>query len=142
MIRNPRFGRNGLSGSRHVALLFLAAIAGGCSAAEKEKPLIVSVQVTPARVEAISETISAAAVLSPLQQAVITPKITSTIKSFLVQRGSRVHQGQLLAVLENADLTAAAEQSEGEFEQAEAGYVTTTGASLPQQIRSFLDKAE
>jgi multidrug efflux pump subunit AcrA (membrane-fusion protein) len=73
---------------------------------------------------------------------VITPKITSTIKSFEVQRGSRVRKGQLLAVLENADLAAAAEQSKGEFEQAEAGYATTTGASLPQELqKATLDAA-
>jgi multidrug efflux pump subunit AcrA (membrane-fusion protein) len=41
----------------------------------------------------------------------------------------------LLAVLENKDLAGAAEQSKGEFEQAEASYATTVGASLPQQIQ-------
>jgi multidrug efflux pump subunit AcrA (membrane-fusion protein) len=73
---------------------------------------------------------------------VITPKITSTISKFYVQRGSHVKQGQILAVLENADLEGAAEQSKGEFEQAEAGYATTTGASLPEQIqKAELDAA-
>jgi HlyD family secretion protein len=96
---------------------------------------VASVQVTPVTVAPISDVISAEAVLSPLQQAIITPKITSTIKTFLVQRGSRVRQGQLLAVLENADLTAAAEQSKGEFEQAEAGYDVSTGASIPQDLQ-------
>ena len=53
-----------------------------------------------------------------------------------------VKQGQLLAELENADLASAAEQSKGEFEQAEAGYATTTEASLPQQIqKAELDAA-
>jgi hypothetical protein len=41
----------------------------------------------------------------------------------------------VLAVLENADLSAAAVQSKGEYEQAEAGYVTSTASSLPQQIQ-------
>jgi HlyD family secretion protein len=108
---------------------------GGCSPAEKEAVPIVSVQTTPAQRAPISQVIHADAVVFPLQQAIITPKITSTISKFLVQRGSHVKQGQLLAVLENADLSAAAEQSKGEFEQAEAGYATTTGASLPQQIQ-------
>jgi HlyD family secretion protein len=77
-----------------------------------------------------------------VRQAIITPKISSTIKSFLVQRGSRVHQGQLLAVLENADLSAAAEQSKGEFEQAEAGHATAIGASIPEQTqKAELDAA-
>src|SRR2546429_2942195 len=49
-----------------------------------------------------------------LFRSVITPKITSPIRQFLVQRGSRVRQGQMLAILENKDLAAAAEQSKGE----------------------------
>src|SRR6202012_4606572 len=78
----------------------------------------------------------------PLQKAVIAPKITSTIKKYFVQRGSLVRKGQLLAILENADLTAAAEQSKGEFEQAQANYATTTGANLPQEMqKAELDAA-
>src|SRR5207245_602964 len=76
------------------------------------------------------------------QQAVIAPKITSTITAFKVQRGSRVKKGQLLAVLENKDLAAAAEASKGDLDQAEAAYVTTVNASLPQQIqKAELDAA-
>jgi HlyD family secretion protein len=114
----------------------------GCDSAEKEKEPIVSVQVTPAKRTTLDQVVSAEAVVSAKQQAIVIPKITSTIKRFLVQRGSRVHKGQLLAVLENADLSAAAEQSKGELEQAQAGYATTTGASIPQQIqKAELDAA-
>ena len=122
-----------------VSLLFLA---GGCGKAEKEKEPLVSVQTTPARRAPISQTVSAEAVVYPLQQATVAPKITSTIRQFLVQRGSRVKKGQLLAVLENKDLTAAVESTKGDFEQAEATYVTTVNASLPQQIqKAELDAA-
>ena len=119
------------------AALVLAstALLYACGGGEKEPEPIVTVQVTPAKRAPVEQTVSAEAVVSPLQQAVITPKITSTISKFYVQRGSRVKQGQLLAILENADLAGAAEQSKGEFEQAEAGYATTTGASLPEQIQ-------
>lgn len=114
----------------------------GCGTAEKEPDPVVSVQSTSAKRGPITLTVSAEAVVSPLQQAIITPKITSTIKKFYVQRGTHVKQGQLLAELENEDLAGAAEQSKGEFEQAEAGYATTTGASLPQQIqKAELDAA-
>jgi HlyD family secretion protein len=124
------------------ALALLFFVMSGCSSAEKEKEPVVSVQTTPAQRGPISQIITADGVVSPLQQAILTPKITSTISKFLVQRGSRVKQGQVLAILENADLSAAAEQSKGEFEQAEAGYVTTTGASLPEQIqKAGLDAA-
>jgi HlyD family secretion protein len=114
----------------------------GCGGTEKEPEPVVAVQVAPAKKGPIEQTVSAEAVIFPLQQAIITPKITSTIRKFFVQRGSRVKQGQLLAELENADLSGAAEQSKGEYEQAQAGYATTTEASLPQQIqKAELDAA-
>ena len=123
-------------------LMGIAVLLSGCSATEKEPEPTVAVQVTPAIRGPIALTVSAEALVSPLQQAVITPKISSTISKFYVQRGSYVKQGELLALLENADLSGAAEQSKGEFEQAEAGYATTTGASLPQQIqKAQLDAA-
>jgi HlyD family secretion protein len=121
--------------ARSVLLLAGAIILHGCSSAEKEAAPLVTVQVTPAKRGPIELEVTSDAVVYPLQQAIITPKITSTIAKFYVQRGTRVKQGQLLALLENQDLAGAAEQSKGEFEQAEASYATTIGASLPQQIQ-------
>jgi HlyD family secretion protein len=119
-------------------LLLLSA----CSKKEQEVTPEVSVQVVPAKLGEISQIVTAEAVVFPLQQAVVTPRITSTIKSFQVQRGARVRKGQLLAVLENADLSAAAVQSKGEFEQAQASYVTSTAAGVPQQVqKAELDAA-
>ena len=121
--------------------LFLAAaaaalcFAGGCGSAEKEKEPVVSVQTTPVKRAPISQVISVEAVVFPLEQATVAPKISSTIKKFYVQRGARVKKGDLLAELENSDLSAAAEASKGDFEQAEANYATTVGSSLPQQIQ-------
>jgi len=112
--------------------LFLFA---GCSTKEPEVVPEVSVQVTAAKKGDVSRIVAAEAVVFPLQQAVVTPKISSTIKSFAVQRGARVRKGQLLAVLENADLSAAATQSKGEYEQAEGAYVTSTASSIPEQIQ-------
>ena len=114
------------------ALLYFAS---GCSPAEKEKEPVVSVQTTPVQRAPISQVITAEAVVFPLEQATVAPKISSKIEKFYVQRGARVKRGQVLAQLENKDLSAQAESSKGEFEQAEANYVTTVGASLPQQIQ-------
>ncbi len=114
---------------------FCLFVLGGCTKAEKEKEPVVSVQTTPAQRGPISQVILAQAVVYPLEQATVAPKITSTIKKFYVQRGSRVKKGQPLAELENRDLSAAAQSSKGEFDQAEANYATTVGASLPQQIQ-------
>jgi multidrug efflux pump subunit AcrA (membrane-fusion protein) len=121
--------------SKSVLLLAGAIFLQGCTSAEKEPTPLVAVQVTPAKRGPIELEVTSDAVVYPLQQAILTPKITSTIAKFYVQRGSRVKQGQVLALLENRDLAGAAEQSKGEFEQAEASYATTTGASLPQQIQ-------
>ena len=122
--------------------VLLASMTAGCSKAEKEKEPEVSVQTTPAEKKDISQIVTEEAVIFPLQQATVAPKITSTIKQFLVQRGTRVKKGQLLAVLENADLAAAAVSSQGEFQQAEAAYATSVGSSIPQQIqKAELDAA-
>jgi len=77
----------------------------------------------------------------PVQQR-SSREITSPIRQFLVQRGSRVRQGQVLAILENKDLAAAAGQSKGEFEQAEAGYATTVVPAFPSRcMKAELDTA-
>jgi HlyD family secretion protein len=126
------------------ALLTLLVASGtaGCGGAEKEKEPVVTVEAVAPEREQISQVVTGEAVVFPVQQSVITPKITSTIREFKVQRGSKVHKGQVLAILENADLTAAAEQSKGEFEQAEATYVTMVGAGLPQEMqKAELDAA-
>jgi len=119
-------------GASIAALLILA---NGCKQDEKEKDPVVSVQTTPAEKKTISQVLTSEALIFPLQQATVAPKITSTIVDFKVQRSSHVVKGQLLVVLENKDLAAAAEASKGDFDAADAAYATTIGAGLPQQIQ-------
>ena len=66
-------------------------------------------------------------------QAAITPKIVAPVRAFYVNRGSRVHKGQLLAVLENRDLAAAETENKGAYEQAQATYGLETASSLPEE---------
>jgi HlyD family secretion protein len=124
------------------ALAGLLYVCGGCSQQQKEKESIVSVQTTPAQRAPIAQIVSVDAVVFPLEQATVAPKITSTVKKFYVQRGTPVKKGQLVAELENSDLSASAEASKGDYEQAEANYAMTVGAGLPQQIqKAELDAA-
>jgi len=102
-------------GMKSAVLLTHALMLLGCGAAEKEPTAVVTVQVAPAKRGPIESEVTSDAVIYPVEQAVITPKITSTIAKFYVQRGSKVKQGQRLALLENADLAGQAEQSKGEF---------------------------
>jgi len=110
-------------------------ISAGCSSDKGDKTPTVSVQVAPVEKTTIEHTITAQAILFPLQQAAIIPKISAPVQKFMVKRGSPVKEGQLLAVLENRDLSAAAKDTKGAYDQAQATYETTTAASLPEEIQ-------
>ena len=123
-----------------LAIAGVAAVAGmlitvGCSSDKGAQEPTVTVQVATVEKTTIQHTISSQAILFPRQQAAIVPKISAPVKKFLVKRGSPVRSGQLLAVLENRDLSAAAQENKGSFEQAQASYETTTAAGLPEEIR-------
>ncbi len=91
----------------------------------------------------IAEHITADAVLAPLAQAAIEPKISAPVRRFYVQRGARVKAGQLLATLENSDLTAAAMDNKGSYVAAQAAYDTATKAQVPEDtLKAESDLAE
>jgi HlyD family secretion protein len=96
---------------------------------------VVTVQAATVGKSSIERVVSAEAVVYPLQQAVITPKISSPVRAFYVNRGSRVRKGQLLAALENKDLSAAVADSRGAYDQAQATYESTVRATLPEEIQ-------
>ena len=118
-----------------VAALASVLVTGGCSSDKGDQEPTVTVQVAPVEKTTIQHTISAQAILFPRQQAAIVPKISAPVKKFLVKRGSPVREGELLAVLENRDLSAAAQENKGSYDQAQAAYETTTAAGLPEEIR-------
>jgi multidrug efflux pump subunit AcrA (membrane-fusion protein) len=104
-----------------------------CSKSEKEPEPEVTVQAARAEKQSISQVIRSEAVLFPRNQAAVTPKVIAPVRAFYVNRGSRVHQGQLLAVLENRDLAAAETESKGSYQQAEATYGIETSSALPEE---------
>jgi RND family efflux transporter MFP subunit len=105
----------------------------GCSKSEENVQPVVTVQTAPAERRSIQQIITAEAILSPRDQAAITPKVVAPVKQFYVNRGSRVHRGQLLAVLENRDLAAAEVENKGAYEQAQAAYGLETKSALPEE---------
>ncbi|MFI5175086.1 MAG: efflux RND transporter periplasmic adaptor subunit [Terriglobia bacterium] len=116
-------------------VLVLLGFISGCSKEPAEKEPVVSVQTAVVREITIKRIVSADAILFPLNQAALTPKISAPVREFHIQRGSRVHRGQLLAVLENRDLTAAKTENKGVYEQAQASYESTTAANLPEEMQ-------
>ena len=113
----------------------LLLLLSGCAKDSGEKEPAVPVEVVAVEKKTIQHTITAEAILFPLQQAAITPKISAPVKTFYVKRGTRVHKGQLLAVLENRDLSAAAQENKGSYSQAEAAFETATVSDLPQEVQ-------
>src|SRR4051812_49490519 len=93
-----------------------------------------AVRVAPAIKGSIRLIVNADAVLFPRDQANIVPKVTAPIRRFLVNRGDHVKQGQLLAELENRDLVGAAQESRGQYVQAESNYRSTANAGVPEQV--------
>jgi HlyD family secretion protein len=120
-----------------VAAVMLALLLTGCgkggetkAAAEQEAPTPVTVE--PALRGAIDHVITADAVLYPINQANVIPKLTAPVRRILVNRGDHVRVGQLLAELEAADLAAAAEETKHQYEQTQAASQTLTGATVAE----------
>jgi HlyD family secretion protein len=124
--------------------LSLALFLPGCkSASDTEAAPLVTVQAEKPEIGTVSEHIMADATLSPLAQAAISPKITAPVHAFYVQRGSKVKAGQLLAVLENRDLTAQALDNKGQYSAAAAAYDMQTKAQVPEDYKKAeLDLAQ
>jgi HlyD family secretion protein len=133
--RSTRLVRLSLRGLATGACAAALLLVSACSSDKADKEPTVSVQVVGVEKTNIQHTINTEAILFARQQAAIVPKISAPVAKFLVKRASRVHQGELLAVLENQDLTAAAQDTKGAYDSAQATYETTTGASLPEEIQ-------
>ncbi len=113
--------------------LAMSLLTVACSKGEKEQEPVVAVQITPVERGEIQQVLNVEAILFPKDQAALTPKISAPVKAFYVNRGSRVHRGQLLAVLENRDLAAAEVENKGAYEQAQAAYNIETSSALPEE---------
>jgi multidrug efflux pump subunit AcrA (membrane-fusion protein) len=105
-----------------------------CSSDKPQEP-IVSVQVVPVKKATIEQTVKSEAILFPLAQSAIVPKISAPVKAFYVKRGDKVQAGQLLAKLESKDLAAAAQDSKGAYDQAQAAYAIATASTVPEEIQ-------
>lgn len=98
------------------------------AAAESEAPTPVLVE-TAVR-GAVDYMVTADAILYPINQANVTPKISAPVRRMLVNRGDHVKAGQVLAELESGDLAAAANESNSQYQQAQASYQTISGATV------------
>lgn len=107
----------------------------GCGKKEEEAPEPrVQVQAAYPTRAPIGEEIESDAILAPLSQAAISPRISAPIRAEYVQRGAHVHRGQLLMTLEDRDLRGSALDSKGAVLSAQANYKATTQATVPEAV--------
>ena len=112
----------------------MCLLAVGCGkkaekeAAEGEAPTPVLVE-TAVR-GAVDYMITADAILYPINQANVTPKISAPVRRMLVNRGDHVKAGQVIAELESGDLAAAANESNSQYQQTQASYQMISGATV------------
>ena len=110
-------------------------LASGCAKKEeKEAEAPAPVQVTAVTQDTIRRIVAGDGVLYPRDQASVMPKIAAPVQKFYVNRGDHVKAGQMLATLENRDLTAAAAEGKGVVAQAESNLRTTEGATVPEAV--------
>ncbi len=114
--------------------LALGLLCAGCGKTEKKAAVEteppVPVQVADVRSGPIDRVVESDAVLYPINQANVTPKISAPVKRVLVNRGDHVKAGQVVAELESRDLTAAVGESKSLHEQTQAQYQALTGATV------------
>jgi HlyD family secretion protein len=118
----------------YLALVSLLVLTACSKPQAKESGGAAPVQVAAVTQANIRRIVEGDGVLFPLNQASVMPKLSAPVQKFYVNRGDHVRQGELLAVLENRDLTASAEEGKGAVEQANSNLRATQGATIPESV--------
>src|SRR5579875_77260 len=107
---------------KFLPLTLLLLLLTACSKQEMTQavPPVVSVQVARVVKTTIPISVKGPATIFPRAQANVTARITAPIRELRVQKGDSVREGEVLAVLENADLVAQRDQSLSGAENASA----------------------
>ncbi len=119
----------------YLTIGFVLALAGcSKSSTAPEAEPATPVQVVTAKHQPMEQIITGEAILYPVKTANVVPKISAPVARFAVQRGDHVREGQLLAVLEDRDLVASAQESKQLYRQAQANYENTRAATMPDDM--------
>jgi HlyD family secretion protein len=113
-------------------LVILAGIAGGVYAFWNQKPLVeVTTVHKPVGAGGREALLNASGYVTPRRRATIAAKITGRVTGVFFDEGTRVQEGQLLAMLDDSDVQKALSSSKADRDSAEAAI-----ADLQVQLRN------
>ena len=129
---------------RATILIVSAVLITSCSKPkeeEKEKP-IVAVKLAQAETVDLPQLVSAPASIFPREQANVSARTTAPIRELKAHKGDSVKAGQVLAVLENRDVTAQRQEAQASLADAEANLQKTTGGTVPADLERARGQVE
>lgn len=139
---------------KFITLIFCAAMICSCNRAREDPPEkpVVKVKVSRASVADVPQIVTAPATIYAREQATVSARITAPIRELRARKGDNVGAGQVLALLENRDLTAQREEAQAALSDAEANLQKTQTGTVPADVergrgqvettRAALDQAQ
>ncbi|WP_026732604.1 efflux RND transporter periplasmic adaptor subunit [Fischerella sp. PCC 9605] len=88
----------------------------------------------PVEANDVTLRINASGKVVPVQSVNISPKQPGVVSQLKVEQGDRVNQGQIIAVMDSADVNAQILQNQANLEQAKAQLAEAQAGSRPQEI--------
>lgn len=88
----------------------------------------------PVQVQNLTVRITANGTVKPIQSVNLSPKTAGRIAKLLVEQGESVKEGQVVAVMENAELQAQLFRARAEFKQAQARLAEAKAGSRAEEI--------
>jgi multidrug efflux pump subunit AcrA (membrane-fusion protein) len=113
-------------------IVFVIVKKKGAAQSEEENKVTVSVKVAKAERGPMAATVTALGTIFPREQATVSAKIASQIKTMGILRNKQVKAGEVLAVLETKDLQAQKAEAEGALQEAQHSLEGMSLGAIPQ----------
>ena len=119
---------------KRILIFSLVTFVAGCHSAEPDKKPVVDVKVQRVVAQNVPLVVSGPATIFGKSEAKIASRVTAPIARLLVHKGDSVKKGELLAVLDNADLRAQSADAGATVFNAQANLQRTQAGSVPTEL--------
>ena len=113
-------------------IVFLVLPSKKKSAAEAEEPLLVSVRVAKAERDSIAAEVTALGTIFARKEATVSSKIAGQLKTVALLKNKPVHEGDVIATLENRDVQSQHAEAASAVDEARTNLRNVTGGTIPQ----------